>query len=357
MKKGCLLLLSILFLTYGHQGYKILHRHINDDVKIKTSGNLSDITSKVIPVPLETPGNGVVRQAKRVQRDGNNIFLLDNSRLLHFDISGNFINQPAAEISNNEDICIADYTLDTERHQIILIDSQRNIYKYDYSGNLISKAKITHPWHKVTAFTYHNGYLWATAEKLVNNENDKNSFQIVHSLYQLDADMNEISNQRLYLADVGRDIPFSSLCVDKLFADEYGIYAYSSPADMKHLLNDTLHVVQHRNLPMMYKKDHDESICVYPVRKGKRHFVSTYHNTTDDCYTFCFDNTNHTAYMLTDGFKDDFYNTGYVADFQSMDIYNQSYCFLKSGADIAGKFPDRGINNDNPVLFIVTLNS
>lgn len=357
MKKGCLLLLSMLLLTYGYQGYKIIDRHIHDEVKIKTSGKLSDITSHVMPVPLETPGSGVVCQAKRVQRDGNHLFLIDNGRLLHYNISGKFINQLAAEISNSEDIFIADYTLDTEYHQIILIDSQRNISKYDYAGNLVSKAKITHPWHKLTAFAYHNGYLWVTAEKLVNNSNDTDSFQIEHNLYQLDCDMHEISNQRLYTAELGRDIPLHSNCVDELFVDEQGVYAYSSPANMKYLLDDTLHIVQYQNLPMMRRNKQEEGAYIYPVRKGKRHIVSTYYNTTNDGYIFCFDNMNHTAYMLTDGFQDDFYHTGYVTDLQSMDVYNQAYCFLKSGDDTAGTFPDRGIHNDNPVLFIITLNS
>ena len=145
MKKGGLLLLAILFLTYGYEGYKIVQLYMNDNVKVKTSGLLSDITDNVISVPLKTPDSEVVRQIRRVQRDGNNIFLLSERRLLHFDISGRFINQPAIEISNDEDVFIADYTLDTDNHLIIVIDSQRNISKYDYSGNLISKAAINQP--------------------------------------------------------------------------------------------------------------------------------------------------------------------------------------------------------------------
>ncbi|MDR2913704.1 MAG: 6-bladed beta-propeller [Tannerella sp.] len=357
MKKGCLLLLAILSLTYGYQGYKTVCRYIHDEVKVKNHGQLSDIANKVLSVPLETPDSGVVRQIKRVQKDGNNIFMLADRRLLHFDVSGKFINQMIMETNGRDEVLIADYTLDPDRHQVIVIDSQRNVSKYDYSGNLISKVKLTQPWHKLTAFAYHNGYLWATAEKLVQNAGNNDSYQIVHSLYQLDSDMNEISNRRLHIADVGRDILFGSFCVDELLADEYGVYAYSSPADMKHLLSDTLHIVQRQNLPVMSGYGYDGEACVYPVRKGKRHIISTYHHTIDNCYTFCYDNTDHTAYLLSKGFKDDFFNTGYIADFQSMDIYNESYCYLKSGADISGKFPDRAVSNDNPVLFIVTLKS
>lgn len=351
------MLLSILFLTYGYQGYKIVDQYARDEVKIKTSGKLSDITSRVIPVPLETPDSGAVHQARRVQKDGNHLFLIDNNRLLHFDMEGKFINQPAAEISNREDLFIADYTLDTDRHQIVLIDSQRNISRYDYAGNLLSVTKITHPWHKITALAYHNGYLWATAEKVIKNDNDTDLFQLVHCLYQLDTDMNEISSRQLHTAEVGRNMPINTYCVDQLLVDEQEVYAYASPANMNYLLNDTLHIAQHRSFPLMHGQPANEHACIYPVRKGKRHMLSTYHYTADDCYTFCFDQENQTAYMLTDGFKDDFFHTGYVANLQSMDIYNQSYCFLKSGADVASRFPDRSANNEHPVLFIVTLNT
>ena len=370
MKKGGLLLLVILFLTYGYQGYKTIRIYMNNEVKIKTSGLLSDISDNVIPVPLETPDNRDVRLIKRVQRDGNDIFLLSESGLLHFDISGKFINQPAIEISSNDDVFIADYTLDTDYNRIIVIDSQRNISKYDYSGNLISKAKIKHQWRRLTAFAYHNGYLWATAESMEKFTDD--NYQIIHRLYQLDSDMNEISNQNLYSVDVGRDITYNSLCIDELLVDEDGLYAYSSPTDMKHLLSDTLHILQYKGIPLMaHTNNHYGEAGVYPVRKSKRHIISTNNNSIDNCYTFCFDKTNNNAYLLPEGFKDNFYNTGYITNLQPMDIYNTSYCYIKTNTDFSektyGKILEKAsekrnkktyekvMNNDNPVLFIVTL--
>ena len=366
MKKGGLFLLIILFLTYGYQGYKVIRIYLNDEIKVKTSGKLSDIANNVFPVQLETPDSGVVRDIKRVQRDGNNIFLLSGQRLLHFDISGKFINQPAIEISNSNGIFIADYTLDTDNHRIIVIDSLRNICKYDYSGNLISRVKINQQWQRLSAFTYYNGYLWVSAEtteKIITEPADNNiavagymaetpdkipgdNYQVIHRLYQLDCDMNEITNQRLYIADIGRNIKFNSPCIDELLVDEDGVYAYSSPADMKHILSDTLHILQYKSIPWFaLTNKHQGETGVYPIRKGKRFIMSTNNNMIDNCYTFCYDKTNNKAYVLSDGFKDDFYNTGNITDLQPMDIHNASYCFMKSEA------------NNNPVLFIVTLNT
>ena len=339
---------------------------MNDEIKVKTSGQLSDITNNVIPVKLEAPDSGIVRNITRVQRDGNNIFLLSDKRLLHFDISGRFINQPAMEISNNNDVFIADYTLDSDNHQVIVIDSQRYISKYDYSGNLISKAKINQQWRRISAFTYYKGYLWVSAETTekiadvpINRDNsvvasyttetsDKkrdDSYQVTYRLYKLDNDMNEISNQKIFLADIGRNTKFNSPCIDELLVYEDDVYAYSSPTDMEHILSDTLHILQYKSMPSFaIANRHEGETGVYPIRKGKRFIISTNNNMIDNCYTFCFDKTKYTAYMLSEGFKDDIYNTGNITNLQPIDIHNASYCFIKS-------------ERNNPILYIVTLNA
>lgn len=356
MKRTCIFLLTIIALTYGYQGYKTIDKYVQDKVKVKTDGRLSDISNDITAVPLEAPDSGVIRQVKRVQRDGNHLFLLGDNRLLHFDMSGTFLRQIDMNTSGEEAVFIADYTLDTDLHQVIVIDSQRNIHKYDYAGNLLSTAEIRQPWHKMTAFAYHNGHLWITARKLIKNDCDLNTCQIIHSLHQLDTDMNEIACFPLRIANVGRGDVFQSYHVDELLADEHGVYAYTSQADMGCLLQDTLQIIQRKQLPLMYTDQPTENACIFPVRKGNRFFMSTSFLAADG-YTFCYDSDNQTAFLLSDGFRDDFFHTGMITDLQPMDIYNQTYCFLKSGTEIAGTFSERAINNDLSVLFIVPLKS
>ena len=354
MRRNSIIFLAIIFLTYTYQGYKILYKYINDEVKVKSSGLLSDITNNVISIPLETPDSGAIERIKRVQRDGDDIFLLGDRRLLHFNSSGKFINQPAVDITNMEGVFIADYAIDTDRHHIIVIDSLRNYSKYDYQGNLLSRTQITHPWNKLTAFTYHNGSLWASAESLVKNIDD-DSFTIMNDLYRLDMDMNEISRLNLRNVDVGREIIFNNIRADEILVDEEGVYAYSTPVDMEHLLSDTLFILQGRIIPNSGRNNFNMSECIYPVRKSKRYMISTHYNTDDDCHTFCYDNSDNTAYILQEGFKDDIYNTGYIADLQSMDIYNKSYCYIKTEADISAGSIENATGT--PVLYIVTLKS
>ena len=351
MRRNSIIFLAIIFLTYGYQGYKVFHKYINDEVKVKTTGLLSDITDNVISIPLETPDSGAIQRIKRVQRDGDDIFLLGDRRLLHFNASGKFINQPAADISSMEGVFIADYAIDTDSRQIIVIDSLRNCSKYDYNGNLISRDRIAQPWTKLTAFIYHKGSLWATAETLVKNT-DGESYTFSHDLYRLDMDMNEISSMNLRNADVGREIIFNNTRANEILVDEEGIYAYSTPTVMDHLLNDTLYILQSSIIQTANKNDY---AYIYPVRKSKRYMISTHYNTDGDCHTFCFDNSDHTAYILQEGFKDDIFNTGNIADLQPIDNYNKSYCYIKTIADISSDSNEK--TSGNPVLYIATLKS
>lgn len=357
MKKSCFSLLALLFLIYTYQGYKIVDTYTNDRIKIKTSGKLSDITGEILPIPLETPDTGAIRNVQRVQKDGNNLFLLSENRLLHFDIHGKFIGRIAGEINNENETHIIAYVLNTDVNRVIVIDSRRNISQYDYDGKQISKKQIKHPWQKLTAFAFHNGYLWASAETYVKDHRQPYPVQIKHDLYQLDAEMNEMSRQTLHIADTGRESIFTGSCVSELLADEEGVYAYAPPSDTKHLLEDTLYIAEQKKYPLLYPEGHTGMACIYPVRKGIRHTVSTCNHHTGQHFTFCYDHEKLTAYILPNGFKDDFFETGFITDFQPMDMYNKSYCFIKSGKDISKKYPERAISEDQPVLFIVNLNT
>ena len=362
MRKCSILMLAVLLLTYGYRGFRDMYLFINDDVKVKTSGRLSDIAIQSLPVRLETPDSGVFRQVKHVQKDGNHLFMIADSRLLQYDISGKFIRQLAITAAHeggteHEALWIANYTLDTDLHQVIAVDSQRNIRKYDYAGNCLATFRLHQFWSQMTGLLYHKGSLWITAENIEANDDVQTRYQIVHRLYRFDAGMNEISHQPLFFADVGRDRVPCSYIVDELLADEYGVYAYASPIDMDLLLSDTLAVVLRQDLPRLSKSGNIGQACIYPVRKGKRHLIATNYQAVDNLYAFCYDKVSHTAYVLSDGFKDDFHQTGYVSDLQSLDAQNESYCYIKSGAALGQQFPGSENEASCPILFIVTLKS
>ena len=53
-------------------------------------------------------------------------------------------------------------------------------------------------------------------------------------------------------------------------------------------------------------------------------------------------------------YKADLKTTFTIPELQAMDLYNQSYCFCKSGQEIKKAFPEYA-NEKSPVLFIVKL--
>ena len=276
MKKGCLLLLTGLLLLYGYQAYQVVEIYRNDILEIKMSGKLSDITGNVLPVPLEIPDSGAVRNVQHVRKDGNSLFMLSDNRLLHFNMKGKFINQIASDINEENGKWIVEYLLDTINHCALVVDSERYINTFDYYGHLISSIRIEKPWHKITALAFHNGYLWATAETLVKNNDNPGSFLIEHELYQLDMNLNEIYSQTLRKANFGNKRMLNLLYVDELLADEQGVYAYSRITDTEIMLEDTLNISLQKKIPLLFRDAHVGLACIYPVRKGKRHYLSTY---------------------------------------------------------------------------------
>jgi hypothetical protein len=235
---------------------------------------------------------------------------------------------------------------------VLIIDSDRYISAFDYSGNQKSSIRIDKPWYKITSIAFINGFLWATAQTLIQNSDIPDTFLLEHKLYQLDMNLNEIYSQTLRPAGMRRDGMFQNLIVDELLVDEQGVYAYSPISDAAILLDDTLHIVQQKKMPFLYKDAQYGTACIYHVRKGKRHYLSTGYND----FLFCYDDVKNTAYMLSKGFKDDFYKTGQVINLQPIDNNNDFYCYIKSGKDISKKFPDRAKNDDSPVLFLLQMN-
>jgi hypothetical protein len=323
MKKAVYLLLAVLSLTYGYKAYQAVSIHLNDMLKIKSKGVLSDITDKVASIPLETPDSGEVTHIKRVLKDGNDLFLISNNRLLHYDISGKFINPVARDIAENNEF-IGSYTLNTDQRQVIVIDSQRNITVYSYSGQLLSKKALPHKWYRISALEYYKGYLWATAETLAEMNDQDNSYKIRNNLYQLDHQMNIISETSLRTADTGRDRLWEGQCINELLAGNEGLYAYCPPFTQDYLLDDTLHILEQETIPSLHIGETFGSGCIYNLRRGNRFFIA------NNGFTFCYDNKSHTAYKLSKGFKDNFFGTGNVSNLQPVDIYGNTYCYFSN---------------------------
>ncbi|MCD8270309.1 MAG: hypothetical protein LUD46_18955 [Parabacteroides sp.] len=129
------------------------------------------------------------------------------------------------------------------------------------------------------------------------------------------------------------------------------VYAYSPSTQPEEILADTLYLINRNRLHI-----HKDYSSILPLCIAGRFLVSTYSNADDEehNYTFCYDRQENYSYNVAGGFEDNFYHTGRVPDLQSIDVYNNSFCYCRSGEEVKEAFPDR-TTDANPVLFIVRM--
>lgn len=346
MKKTCLLLLLLVGIIYINEGYKI----ISEDMPVKstTKGFLSNIAEEVIAIPLETTADCRLKHATQIKRDRNELFLVSNGQLFHFDCSGKFLSR----VTNNQHFLVANYVIDPVERQLIIMDDKENVYYYDYDGTLLERKSLAgiNPLNTPIRLMYHNRHIWITAQSLSPSANEPNKQCVNQWLYKFDTTLNLQDARKLTAADLGRFYLGACFPAELSVADG-NVYAYSPSTQPDELLADTLYLINRNKLNI-----HEDYSSILPLCISGRYLVSIYSNATDEKlnYTFCYDRRENYAYNVTGGFEDNFYHTGKVPDLKSLDAYNNSFCYCRSGEEVKNAFPDRA-EEDNPVLFIVRM--
>ena len=129
------------------------------------------------------------------------------------------------------------------------------------------------------------------------------------------------------------------------------VYVQAPSLQPAHILNDTLYLINSNQLTIT-----EDYAKILPLQIGTRFLISTHYDPTlpERSYTFCYDQRRTKAYHVQGGLDDNFYKTGKILELQSMDLQSNTYCYYKSGKELAYSFPDL-TNKDNPVLFIVKM--
>ncbi|MDR0348581.1 MAG: 6-bladed beta-propeller [Tannerella sp.] len=339
-----LVLLGVLSCTHRQKEIHTFEDH-------SVSGRLSDISDEIIAIPLETTSECKINNIRQVQCDQADIFILNNNEICHFDRSGRFINK----ILTGNDSSIQNYTVNSDAGQLIILDSLQQLHYYSYNGNKLHQKDIRHTdlWRTLYNVVYHGQSLWAIAENLTENN------CLEKRLYKFDTEFNLQEAVKLCNVDLGRFYLEGNFTPELSVID--GMICVYSPSSYKEtVLEDTLYLVAHNSLTYHPAAELiAESRPVYyqmPVRIHRRFMVSSYrHNCSEaENYLFCYDRKENKAYGC--GFADDFYRTGLVKDLQALDVHNNQFYFCKSGEALSASFPER-TENDNPVLFFVTLKS
>lgn len=349
MRKTFNLLFICLMALYGRIGYQMI---CNTDLpQCQPEGSLSDVAEEVIAIPLETNEHCPLKKIKMIKRDREDIFLVSDRRLYHFNSSGQFLGQITAHRpGTGQPVELADYAVDPIHDRLIVIGTGHEVYYYDYDGQLLFQSILPQDasWKTFGHMAYFDNHLWATID-LVNSEN-RQAPTVEQWLYKFDLGFKEVGKRKLNAADLGR-MDINHKTGPEIAVKDGHVYVQAPSLQPAHILNDTLYLISCNQLAVT-----EDYAKILPLQIGTRFLVSTHYDPTlpERSYTFCYDQLKTKAYNVQGGLEDNFYKTGKIPELQSIDLQSNTYCYCKSGKELAYSFPDR-TDKGNPVLFIVKM--
>ena len=349
MRKSFSLLFITLIALYGWVGYRMIRNKYLP--QCQPEGSLSDVAEEVIAIPLETNEFCSLKKIKMIKRDREDIFLVSNRQLYHFNSSGKYLGQiTACRPKTGQPVELADYAVDPVHDRLIVIGTGHEVYYYDYDGQLLFQSILPQDasWKTFGHMAYYDNHLWATID-LINSEN-KQAPTLEQWLYKFDLGFKEVGKRKLDVADLGR-MDINHKTDPEIAVKDGHVYVQAPSLQPAHILNDTLYLISCNQLAIT-----EDYAKILPLQIGARFLVSTHYDPTlpERSYTFCYDRQKTKAYNVQGGLDDNFYKTGKVPELQSIDLQSNTYCYYKSGEELANSFPDQ-TNKGNPVLFIVKM--
>lgn len=348
MKRTFLLLAVVLVVLYAREGYNTYLSAFQ--IKERISGILSDVAQEVTAIPLQSAHGKTMDKVRDIKKERNNLFLISEDVLYRYQTDGRFV----CQVTDTQQIKVAGYLIDPVRNELIVLGNTNDVFYYSYAGELIEQKKLlkNSDDRRILSMALQQNKILSLEENTYVHP-DTQEVVVEKELVTYDTFFQKIDSHKLVFADLGRAqylfaLTHPQLCMD---ADSGHLYVYNPPAEADHLLKDTLLIASSWNRNMRAKQ---ENVPVVPVRPVGRFWLSSYSGFENEemNYTFCYDSKTQAHGMLKDGFVDDFYQTGAIADLHTMALDSQTLYFTRSGEATKKAFPDA---SGNAVVFIVTM--
>ncbi|MDR1343821.1 MAG: 6-bladed beta-propeller [Tannerellaceae bacterium] len=339
MKRSFLLLLFAFIALYTKVTYDLWREEAHPE-----NGLLSDVAEQVTVIPLQPDARYPIGKPRNIRKDGDNLFLVGSDNALYrFNISGRLLNR----VTKPEVIRVAEYIIDPLRKQLIVLGNADDIHYYMYDGKPTDKKKPEpgNSCRHIRAAAMHQGYIWTVEERICRHDNPVAE----HHLVKYDASFHEMESHRLTAAALpGKPfIPFFGNMTIAVKEDTGIMYVCSAPLQPGYLLRDSLLLSHRPAMSEIFSSKNDTPVL--PLHMGKRFWFASSNDPTQN-YVFCFDQVKQRSWQMQNGFKDDYYHTGFITEWQPLDMYGHTYCFSKPG-ESTGKLSRSGA----PVVFIVKL--
>ncbi|MDF9831281.1 6-bladed beta-propeller [Parabacteroides sp. PF5-6] len=351
MKRAFVILLFGMIVLYAREGYDTWFSA--NHIKERITGILSDIAKEVTAIPLQSANGKPMEKVRDIKKDRNELFLISEDILYHYNKDGRFV----CQVTDPGSIKVAGYLVNPAKSELIVLGNVDDIFYYTYEGELIETKKLVSnlPDRRILSMALHNNRILSMEENTYVHP-DTQEVWVEKELVTYDTSFQKIESHKLAFADLGRTqylltLSQPQLCIDP---DTGQLLVYNSPKDHEYLLQDTLRLAS--SLKQNKKIIDEERIPVVPIRPLGRFWFSSSSNPEDETmnFTFCYDRQTQAHKKLKDGFADDFYETGTVANLQAMDLYSQTFCFTQSGEGTKKAFPDN-YHSGNAVVFIVKM--
>lgn len=357
----------VLFFSCSRQD-KLIVIDIQDDSVIKEA-SVSEIAEKVTAIPLET-NDLCLLSLSEAKKDDSLLFILSNQIIYLFDINGKFIKQLTQPGRGPGEMDVREFVLDKVNQEVIAYGPGRTLIRYKYDGSVISQTRVQHQFFEIREFIlFHDSY-WAIAFGSFSKSGDYEMW-----LLRLNGEWKIQDSTKLFQPD----IPDHSLgfnAISSFSTIDNKLYYNVSASRGDRIKRDTLYCmddsgvrpvlrvnyglsIYHENPSNPFLKGY--SIRTSPIRVNKRFLFTRYSDVKNyhisqkvSVFYFCYDFRTKRKYHLEDGFIDDIYHTGLAVYMMPLDSDNDEYYYFKNSDELSKSFPER-TENDNPVLFIITL--
>lgn len=331
---------------------------IKADSEISDSVRLSNFSSEVDKVLLETTNVSLITRIQAVLKTDQYIFVNDaGKRVLQFSSAGKFLKQIGiAGRGPGEYLGINSFAIDPEK-SLLYVASFQQILLFDFSGKFIKVIKHKSMPEFITVVGHE---LWVVATSLANKL-ENGTYVNITKLIKYDLQNNLTDSmiiKRVILKSPQGTINPQSFFISDLGRKQYLYYPVLLPEPF---IRDTIYEISGNMLVPSIKLDFGNAAKPVNGRKqiffgnilSSEKYLFVEFNYNKNRTILCYDFAADVRYYANQGFTDDFFGTG-LLQLRPLNLENGIMYFVKDAFEIVGKI-DGVSENSNPVVFFVKL--
>lgn len=332
MKRGFYLLVILFCCLYLNEGYK---RFVTSDSTVRME-KLSAIAESVRAIKLQNKDIDNFSSIDKLLQIDKNLFILSNGKIYQFNDNGIFIN-------SLKDEYYVDFLINDTNRQIIAIERTNKASYYDFNGNLLGRIDIpiNNEWMRIGRMKFHNDSIWMVANCIVKEKDNKNG-KLEQRLYRMDTSFQIMESRSLKLPQLGKSKLDYGISPEIEFSNEKAYAVYKS-VNVEELMQDTLYLVTRKDFPNQWNMSE-----MLPFRLGKRFLINNYCNSANpkESFFFYYDIESGKSKGVVGGLKDDFFDSGSITDFRTLDSNRNLYYYSTKSTEK---------NKDSHTIYLVKL--